>query len=248
VVRGAFAPERVVELERAFDVVYPPRIYQARPAAAIAVSAGDVWQILGRCRGDAVLAGALADAALAGRACALLDARRVKLLQDTLLLKPPRTGGPVDWHQDYTYTGYLEPPRAVSLRLALSECSRDTGCLEVLDGSHRWGFRAAPRIFRDERVRDVLGELPPELAARVDSSVRPVELAPGDLSIHHCLTLHRSLPNASERPRKTLIAHVFDGDCTVARERLPHPEAAAHFALDAAGHLDEASFPTLFRA
>jgi ectoine hydroxylase-related dioxygenase (phytanoyl-CoA dioxygenase family) len=240
VVRGAADPALLRELEASFDRVFPrPMMSRARE--------GDAWQVLGAARHHAPVWSWLRNDALASRAAALMGATRVQLLQDTFLCKPPRVGGAIDWHQDYVYTGYLEPARAVSVRLALSACTVESGCLQVLDGSHRWGWRAQPRILADNRVRDTLDDLPEELRSRVEESTRTLELEPGDLTVHHCLTLHRSRPNVGAEARKTIIAHVFDGDCHVVRERLP-AGAQAHFVTDDAGRLTGENFPTLFSA
>ncbi|MBE7448110.1 MAG: phytanoyl-CoA dioxygenase family protein [Kofleriaceae bacterium] len=71
---------------------------------------------------------------------------------------------------------------------------------------------------------------------------------PGDVSLHHCLTFHGSRPNTSARPRKTLVLRLFDGACRLVPDRLPSPEAVAHFPTDADGHLDAAAFPVLWSA
>jgi ectoine hydroxylase-related dioxygenase (phytanoyl-CoA dioxygenase family) len=150
-------------------------------------------------------------------------------------------GGRVEWHQDYTYTGYLDPPSSLSVRLALSECSLATGCLQVLDGSHRWGRSPPTRALTEERVVDLL---PPEFGARIAESTRALEIEPGDLTLHHCMTWHCSVENLSERPRKTIIAHLFDADSRLVRERLPAD--AAQFSTDAEGRLCGEAFPLLY--
>src|SRR5262249_6565382 len=52
-------------------------------------------------------------------------------------------------------------------------------------------------------------------------NARLLELEPGDVTIHHCLLLHGSGPNRSNRARKTLILRMFDGDCRLDPARLP---------------------------
>ncbi|MDP6943170.1 MAG: phytanoyl-CoA dioxygenase family protein, partial [Myxococcota bacterium] len=91
------------------DVVNLPRAVRGHPAL-------DAWL-----RSGAV--GALARAAL--------DARRVRLLQDAVLHKPAGCAGVVPWHCDHTYVGYLRPARVVSVRVALTPSTPESGCLEV---------------------------------------------------------------------------------------------------------------------
>jgi phytanoyl-CoA hydroxylase len=233
VVRGAVSPDRVAELERAVD-----QIYQTHPPAP----AGQVWEVAGISQISPPIAAHARDAAIAQRAAEALGCTRVKILQDTVLVKAASIGGAVAWHQDHTYTGYLEPARAVSVRLALTDCHRDNGCLEVIDGSHAWGLLGDVRALTETHVADALG---PEAARWRDRVVR-IELLPGDLSIHHCLTLHGSGENHSAGARKTLITRLFDADCQLVPQRLP-PGAAVYFPVDEHGHLADAAFPVVYR-
>jgi ectoine hydroxylase-related dioxygenase (phytanoyl-CoA dioxygenase family) len=240
VVRGALDAGELSALVKSFDQVFPELLFAH-------AQAGQVWQVLGAARQHPSVEKWLHHPALARRAAALLGATRVQLLQDTFLCKPPKKGGIVDWHQDYVYTGYLDPPRSASVRLALTACTAESGCLQVVDGSHRWGWQARPSLFNDDRVRSTLDQLPPELREKVAPDTRTLELQPGDLTVHHCLTLHSSLPNGSAQPRKTIIAHLFDGDCRLKRERLP-PGAETHFVTDGDDHFAASAFPVLFSA
>ena len=232
VVRRAVSHERVAELAAAVE-----SIEAAWPPAA----PGHVWEVAHASRISQAIASHTHDAEIARHAAAALGCARVQLLQDTLLVKAARVGGAVAWHQDHTYTGYLSPARVVSVRLALTDDDVERGCLEVIDGSHAWGLLGDVRALTETRVADALGVE----AAKWSEHVVRLELEPGDLSIHHCLTLHRSAPNASAHPRKTLVTRMFDAECSLLRERLP-PGAEAHFPVDDAGRLSESAFPVLF--
>jgi ectoine hydroxylase-related dioxygenase (phytanoyl-CoA dioxygenase family) len=234
IVREAVSRQRVGELERAVDEIY---------AAMPPVAAGLVWEMASVSRYSPAVAAHTRDAAIAQRVAEALGCARVKLLQDTVLVKAASIGGPVAWHQDHTYTGYLDPPRAVSVRLALTDCTRDNGCLEVIAGSHAWGLLGDVRALTEDHVADALGPA----AADWHDRVVAIELAPGDLSIHHCLTLHRSGENRSAHARKTLITRLFDGACRLVPERLP-AGAAAYFPVDDDGTLADAAFPAVYRS
>src|ERR1044071_3418217 len=78
VVRGAVAPDRVRELERAVDVIYDAH----SPAPA-----GTVWEVAGVSRVSAEIAAHARDAAIAQCAAESLGGARVKLLEDTVLVK-----------------------------------------------------------------------------------------------------------------------------------------------------------------
>jgi ectoine hydroxylase-related dioxygenase (phytanoyl-CoA dioxygenase family) len=234
VVRGAVSAESVAALTAEFDRVFPPSAY---PRAD-----GPVLESIGASRAFPALARHVTDPAIAAHVARALGCRRVQLLQDTLMLKPPRHGGRVEWHQDHTYTGYLEPAAMVSVRLALTDCNPENGGMNVLDGSHGWGLVGATRILSAASVTD---GLPPEWSERAREATRPIELAPGDLSLHHCLTFHGSLENRSPRPRKTVIARLFDAECRLVPSRLPSG-AAAYFPTDGEGHLAAPAFPVCY--
>jgi ectoine hydroxylase-related dioxygenase (phytanoyl-CoA dioxygenase family) len=239
VVRGAVERARVDELERALDAIVPPAYY-ARGLA------GRVLELPGVSRGAPELRAHARDPGLARLAAEALGAQRVQLLQDSALIKAARDRARVEWHQDFTYLGFFEPPRIATARLALTACTRERGCLRVLDGSHAWGLHGGVRALQAATVDDALDLLPAELRARAAEAEIAVELEPGDVSLHHCLTFHASGDNASAAPRKTLLARFLDAQCRVVPERLP-PGAAARFPVDANGHLTGDEFPIVDR-
>ena len=232
ILRGAVPLARVRELEAALDALYA-RWPQTAP--------GEVWEVPGISRADVRLEAHARAPSLAAQIAEALGCERLQLLQDTALVKPARIGGPVLWHQDHTYTGYLEPARVISARLALTPCHAGNGGMEVIDRSHLWGPVTEVKALSESNVGDALGGR----AAAFARDVVPLELEPGDVSLHHCLTLHRSGPNTSGEARKTLIGRFFDGACRLRPDALPEA-ARAHFPLRADGGLDERAFPLVF--
>jgi phytanoyl-CoA hydroxylase len=239
VVRGAVSASRVAELVSALDQVLPEQHY-ARGGG------GRPLEVAGISRGSPEIARHTHHRLLAALGADALGASRVQLLQDTALIKAAVDGGRVEWHQDYTYLAYLDEPRAVTLRLALTPCTRESGCLRVIDQSHHWGFQGNSQALAAASVGDALGSLPPELRERARDREVFVELQPGDISLHHCLTFHGSLENRSGRPRKTLVTRLFDTACKLEPSRLPRPESLVHFPTDAAGHFRSDAFPVLY--
>jgi len=234
VVRGAVSRQHAGELESAVD-----EIHAASPPAG----AGQVWEMSGASRISWRIAEHARDAAIAQRVAETLGCSSVKLLQDSVLVKAARVGGAVAWHQDHSYTAYLDPPRVVSVRLALSDCKLVNGCLEVISGSHTWGLLGEPRAFTDTHIANALGQDEERHRERAVA----IELCPGDISMHHCLTLHRSGKNRSEAPRKTLVTRLFDFDCRLVPERLPG-DAVMHFPVDEDGRLAASAFPVVYAA
>jgi hypothetical protein len=231
VLRGVVPDRDLAELNAIFDRLLEPsdgdRAVIQRPRASDA---------------DATILRHLHDG-VASLACELLGARSVQLLQDTLLLKPPgRAEGSIALHQDYSYTGYLDRASGLAAGLALTDATRDSGCLHVVDGSHAWGLVGGLHLFASGLESDLDARLTHAQRERVAGATIPLEVHAGDVTIHHCLTLHGSGPNSSDRPRKTVIAHLIDADSRVARDRLP-PGAAPYFPLETDGRLATSAFP-----
>lgn len=119
----------------------------------------------------------------------------ILLYHVTLWVKEPRTDAHVSWHQDSTYFG-LDPAEHVTAWVALAESNRQSGCVQVLPGSHRAGQvrhregRAVANMLRGQ-----------ELAAPDDARIATMELRPGQFSLHHTYLHHNSMPNRSDDRR-----------------------------------------------
>jgi ectoine hydroxylase-related dioxygenase (phytanoyl-CoA dioxygenase family) len=233
VVRGVVAADELAAMAAVFARIIPPIAYPAGPD-------GVLWEVTGAARALPELAAIARDPRFGALVAEALGVARVQLLQDSLLYKPPRDGGPVEWHHDHTYVGFLVPARVVALRIALVAEDADN-CMRVVDGSHRWEPSGGVRALTEARVESVLAGLSAEQRVAV-AGARPLVLAAGDISIHHCLTLHGSGPNHGEDPRRTIILRMFDAACRLEPSRLP-AGATVHFPTDAAGCLDPAVFP-----
>lgn len=223
--RNVVAPAQAAALAAEVERVFPEsRADSDRPHERIAISAY-----------SPLLAMQVRDAEIGRRVAGLLGCPRVQLLQDTALVKPPRSSARVEWHQDHTYTGFIE--ECVSVRLALTACTEESGCLRVIDASHRAGARGDFRGFRAVEVSDDSRHMP-------EGEEIAIELRPGDVSVHHCLTFHGSLENRSGAPRITLIARMFDARLKLQPAKLP-PGLERYFPTDAEGRLAESVFPLL---
>jgi len=234
IARGVVELAELATMHDVFSMLIPEGAYPRS-------TDGVVREITGAARAIEPLGQIARDPRFGALAAEVLGARRVQLLQDSLLYKPARDGGSVDWHQDHSYVGYLVPARIIALRIALLSEDTHNGCMRVVDGSHRWGPLGANLALRADRVTSLVDQLSPEQRARLDHP-RTLALEPGDVSIHHCLTLHDSTANRSERPRRTIILRMFDAACTLDRARLP-TGAEQHFPTDEHEHLAMRAFP-----
>jgi len=242
VLRGVVSAERLTRITATID-----HLLESRGEWGNAPSDNhgkSIWQLPGLCGQNDVLLAHIRGG-LGPLVSDLLGADGIQLLQDTLIVKPPRVGASVELHQDYTYIGFLEPPNAVSVRLSLTPSTVDTGCMYVIDRSHRWGLNGQLSVFSTQLQHGVAERLPARLRARLVKDRIPLELAPGDVSIHHCLTHHGSFENTSDTVQKTIVTHIIDGACRLLPDRLPD-HAIHYFDTNANGHLSPASFPVLF--
>ena len=85
--------------------------------------------------------------------------------------------------------------------------------MRFLDASHRWGWKKEFSHGFDgdlERQEQVIRQHMPEAAG---FKVVPVVLKAGQVSFHHCLTLHGSAANRTDRPRRSLVLHLQSGEC-----------------------------------
>lgn len=112
--------------------------------------------------------------------------------------KIPALGQPTPPHQDGYYF-MLTPNDAVTLWLALDPVDEHNGAVQYLPGSHRQGLR-------HHRRSTVLGfSLCVDLTDDEQAQLVTMPAAPGDLLIHHSLTIHAAGPNrTSDRQRRAL--------------------------------------------
>ncbi len=113
-----------------------------------------------------------------------------------LFVKEPHTPGFVSWHQDFTYTG-VEPHEGTTAWIALSPSTVKSGCMQFVPGSHRHGIRPHRDTFDDDNIL-TRGQVIEDFDT--DSAV-PVELRPGQMTLHHVRTVHGSAANTSDHRR-----------------------------------------------
>lgn len=126
-----------------------------------------------------------------------------------LFAKEPQTQHFVSWHQDATYMG-LTPHNFLSPWIALTPSNRENGCMTMLPGTHRDGVRRHDETFAEDNIL-TRGQNIPDLA--VDSGVDLI-LRPGQMSVHHALTIHGSQPNHSDKRRIGFTLQSFVGPDT----------------------------------
>jgi len=130
----------------------------------------------------------------------ILDAVESILGPDLMLwaceyfIKEARTHKVVSWHQDLTYWGMGETDHEVTVWLALSPATAESGCMRFVPGSHKQSIVAHTDTF----AADNLLSRGQEIAVEVDEDdAIAAALQPGQMSLHHGRLFHASGPNLS---------------------------------------------------
>ena len=118
-------------------------------------------------------------------------------------VKEARSESFVSWHQDLRYWG-LDTNDLVTVWLALSPATLESGCMRVLPGSHRGDLLP----HKDEHKPDNLLTRGQEIAVQVDEAKTvAMPLSPGEISLHNVRLAHASGPNRSTDRRIGLSLH-----------------------------------------
>jgi phytanoyl-CoA hydroxylase len=119
------------------------------------------------------------------------------LLMSHLIVKPPRDGLAVSWHQDNTYWASVQGTDVVTVWLALDDADTGNGCMEVIPCSHA-GYPELEKLPTDGA--DLL-QVAVEVSPAMEAAAVPVVLRRGQYSIHDSFIIHGSKPNLSARRR-----------------------------------------------
>jgi len=115
----------------------------------------------------------------------------------TFFTKEARNPGYVSWHQDSTYWG-LEPPDIITAWVAFTDSNAANGAMRVIPGTHK--MDQVPH--RDTFAADNLLSRGQEIEVEVNErDAAMLELAAGEMSLHHVRLIHGSDPNPSDDRR-----------------------------------------------
>ena len=118
-------------------------------------------------------------------------------------IKEAHTPSYVGWHQDLKYWG-LDNDELVSVWIALSPATRESGCMSVLPGSHRRQMLQHNDTYHENNML-TRGQ---EIAVDVDEAATVLmALEPGEASFHNVKSAHGSGPNNSAERRIGLSLH-----------------------------------------
>jgi hypothetical protein len=115
----------------------------------------------------------------------------------SFFIKEQRNTAYVSWHQDSTYWG-LEPPDVITAWVALSDSNAANGAMRVVPCTHK--LDQVPH--HDTFASDNLLSRGQEVMVEVDERrAVMLELAAGEMSLHHVRLIHGSDPNPSDQRR-----------------------------------------------
>jgi ectoine hydroxylase-related dioxygenase (phytanoyl-CoA dioxygenase family) len=130
----------------------------------------------------------------------------VRFWHDQIFWKPPKKGGVVAWHQDYSYWTRTKPIAHLTCWCGLDDATKENGCLQYIGGSQRWGLLPKPVLAGElQGIRDFLND---EQKKQFDHPMF-AEVRAGEAVFHHSLTLHGSGENKSDKPRRAFVINAF---------------------------------------
>ena len=122
----------------------------------------------------------------------------VMLYSVEFLTKEAHTKHVVTMHQDLAYWGMGDMDNILTAWLALSPATTASGCMDFVCGSHKNEILAHEDSFDEHNLLSRGQEIKVDVA---NSDKVAVELNPGNISLHHGLTIHGSGPNKSDDRR-----------------------------------------------
>lgn len=131
----------------------------------------------------------------------------VRIVQSMVLYKQPKIGTGTGFHQDGTFL-QTEPESLVGAWLALEDTDEDNACLLVVPGSHRLPLRNLASLNEQGNLDSK--ELSDE-TADTDQAI-PLPVKKGTAVFLHPRLYHGSLPNISDRTRRSYAVHYANGN------------------------------------
>ncbi len=137
--------------------------------------------------------------------------------------KPPFVDGRHPFHQDLHYFRIRPAEGIVGVWTAISETTRENGCLAVIPGSHRGELLQHGDPDWEYVNRGFFG-----VEDAADSERHYVEMQPGDTLFFHPLLLHGSGHNRSGDFRRAISAHFASGTCEAPKQNWRDADFVRH--------------------
>lgn len=130
-----------------------------------------------------------------------------------LFQKPGEHGAPFPMHQDWTYFPSYKDSMMAGI-IWVSDATDEMGCLRVYPGSNKLG-----------RLSGTSGQIENEMMLKYPIEKATIlEAEPGDVTFFHYFTVHGSMPNRSDKVRKSVLVQMLAGNDEI-EEGNRHPNS-----------------------
>jgi hypothetical protein len=141
-------------------------------------------------------------------AARLARTKQIRILDDQIICKPPKsTKTTIGWHVDRAYWSTCTSDNLLTAWIPFQDCDESLGPIAVFDGSHKWPGLGNMRSFNNPNLEEIEDKFRREGRKVVKL---PMILKKGQISFHHCWTIHGSYPNTSNVFRLAMAIHLQD--------------------------------------
>lgn len=131
----------------------------------------------------------------------------------------------VGWHTDRRYWKSCTSEQMLTVWIPFHDCDEQMGTITMIDRSHLWPDQTDALDFFNHD----LAALEKQFHTGGHQVLKvPVALRKGEVSFHHCRTIHGSGPNLTNQPRRALAVHMQDGSNRYREFRHPDGTLASH--------------------
>ena len=159
----------------------------------------------------------------------LMNSKKVYLYEDSVLIKEPDTAEETVFHQDLGYF-HLEGESICTVWAPLDHVDHETGSVVYLRSSHKNKKVFKPNWFVvNEPLPDTKGKDLPNI--EIDDKKLDLvrfDTKPGDLVVHHALTLHGAGANSSAARQRRAVSVRYCGDDSTYKIRPGAPKKPHH--------------------
>jgi ectoine hydroxylase-related dioxygenase (phytanoyl-CoA dioxygenase family) len=175
-------------------------------------------------------------------AAQLMGCKKINLFCDNIFIKEPGTvDHPSPWHSDQQHW-IVKGNQVITFWLALDYVTRESGAVQFIRGSHLWDL-SREGYYKSRDRYQAISDI--ELMRDVFDIVH-YDLAPGDMTAHHGMTLHCASGNQTSDCRRRGYAIRYTGDDVVYEPNAAF-ETPVPVDLARGAPLDSSLFPVVFR-
>lgn len=145
------------------------------------------------------------DSALPPLVADLMNTATLHFWEDTTFVKAPHTKQKTAFHQDLAYF-QISGEQCVIAWMPLDPANEANGVTRYVRGSHKWGKVFAPNLFVSQTaIPGATDPRCPDIEAHEDEyDIVSFDVNPGDVIIHHVLTVHGAGGNTTDKPRRAM--------------------------------------------